>query len=65
MSTQKHLDIHVQFAEIVTINDKALQYEDKLLAAFAGEIQAYYDNVVAKYLKAISKDKPVKGRIPF
>lgn len=46
LSTNKGLDIKVEYADICPVSDKAAQHEEYLLDAFAQSIQNYYDKKV-------------------
>lgn len=51
LSTQKGLDIQVEFADICPVSDKAAYHEEVLLESFAQSIQNYYDKKVAPVVK--------------
>lgn len=46
LSSQKGLDIKVEYADICPVPDKAAYHEEHLLDAFAQSIQNYYDKKV-------------------
>lgn len=46
LSSQKGLDIKVEYADICPVPDKAAYHEELLLDAFAHSIQNYYDKKV-------------------
>jgi len=51
LSTQKGLDIQIEFADICPVSDKAAYHEEVLLESFAQSIQNYYDKKVAPVVK--------------
>lgn len=51
LSAQKGLGIHVEFADICPIPDKATYHEEVLLESFAQSIQNYYDKKVLTVIK--------------
>lgn len=52
LSSQKGLDIQVEFADICPVSDKASYHEEVLLESFAVSIQNYYDKKVMPVIKA-------------
>ena len=46
LSTQKGLEIQVEFADVCPVSDKAAYHEEVLLESFAQSIQNYYDKKV-------------------
>lgn len=52
LSANKGLDIHVEYADICPVNDKAAYHEEYLLDAFAQSIQNYYDKKVLPQIRA-------------